>query len=423
MVSCIRESNALNQEDEAQPRKEASIDHRGGAGSFRSGSVSIFAGWLFAFSCAPEHKVAEDRTNPSYPLPDTLIEAIDAELSDHVEKSSAQASSAAISIVHRSAGVILERYYGNWGRDDPFFLASLSKVAAAGVLLRLEDLGHIELDAPTGLFGLSGGGEASLSVAQLLSNSSGLRCPRNTVKPSRWDCQFDDQDRLVDCARLVWETHRREELFEPADEAFCYGGAQWQLAGAIAEMAAGQSWSELFRSTYVEPCQLENSGFTNQYSANSDPKRRWADYPHLVSTQTLSANPNIEGGMFSTVPDFSKILLMLLRQGKCSNGQVLSERSVRKMLSDRIWDSFKGSISDGFASADLEAFGTGYGLGWWVKRSTQERIVPGAYGSTAWISPQGNFAVLLALKSNGIRGRELFVSLNPKITEAMQGYP
>lgn len=384
---------------------------------------AMCSGLFFALACAPENKAPDNKHEASEAFSAQFIESIDTEFSRVLQEGSAPESGAAITVVHRSGGVLLERYYGNWRRDEPFFLASLSKVVAAGILLRLEERGLVRLDAPIDVLGFAREDGRSPSIAQLLSNASGLKCPRNSTQSSRWDCQFNNEDRLLNCAHGVWESHTKEALLDPPDREFCYGGAQWQLAGAAAELASGQSWSELFESIYEVPCALENSGFTNQYGPDSDPRRRWADYPHSFSTRELSANPNIEGGMFSTVPDFSKLLLMLLRGGECAKGRVLFEESVRKMREDRIWNRFQGSISKGFASADLEAFGRGYGLGWWVKRSTQERIVPGAYGSTAWISGDGSFAALIAMKADGVRGRQIFVALNPRINEAMARYP
>ena len=81
-----------------------------------------------------------------------------------------------MAVVHREWGVVHERGFGAFDRDRLFLIASSSKVLSAGILQRLADQKLLDLDAPIGnvVGGRWGDGKAGLTVAQLLSNSSGL---------------------------------------------------------------------------------------------------------------------------------------------------------------------------------------------------------------------------------------------------------
>ena len=68
---------------------------------------------------------------------------------------------------------------------------------------------------------------------------------------------------LKECAEMLFTTPDDDTKIIPPDTEFRYGGAQWQVAGAVAEVASGKSWAELVDEIYVQPCGLEVLGFNN----------------------------------------------------------------------------------------------------------------------------------------------------------------
>ena len=97
----------------------------------------------------------------------------------------------------------------------------------------------------------------------------------------------------------------------PPDTQFRYGGAQWQIAGGVAQAASGRSWEQLLDDVYRVPCGVESLGFNNhflQLGAEGYPRAFNGDPTTLAATE----NPNIEAGAYITAADYAQILLMHL---------------------------------------------------------------------------------------------------------------
>ena len=77
--------------------------------------------------------------------------------------------------------------------------------------------------------------------------------------------------------------------------------------------------------------------------------------------------PSGAGGAFVTPPDYARLILMLLREGRCDDGQVLSPSAVEAMLADRIGDvSYAaarklGMLKSGVIEAELSVVGMAKG--------------------------------------------------------------
>ena len=194
------------------------------------------------------------------------------------------------------------------------------------------------------------------------------------------------------------------------DTAFHYGGAQWQLAGGLAEAIAGKPWAELIRETYAEPCGAPSLGYTNQFSLGGPggaflyPPSFQGDAANLPSTD----NPSVEGGIFVTAPDYGKLLLMHLRDGMCDGGRVLSAAAAERMRSDRI----------------AQVYGPRkYGGDDWAHhrrdrvRGLRPRLVddrghagvfadPGLYGAFPWLDLHRNYGAFIAIEEIAERWAE-----------------
>lgn len=319
---------------------------------------------------------------------------------------------AGLIVVDREHGVVFERFLGDLQAQDDVFFASLSKLFAAGIIMRLHDAKILDIDRPISRYGFGDSDAPSLSLAQLLSNSSGIRCLTEGLNPEAFRCQYDQAQTLQGCGETIWTHHANAEPQRAPDREFCYGGAQWQLAGAVASKAAGKSWNQLFEETYRENCEIAGVGFVNPFGPLARAETQRLDYPQETGVQ-VSDNPNIEAGVWLQPLDVAKIMQMHLRQGRCGRATVLSPESVRRMREDRIWNRYQGSIEKGMALSFREAFGNGYGLSWWVDRVSGRRVVPGAFGSTAWITADQGMAAVAVLRADGGVGRDFFLALAP----------
>jgi len=305
---------------------------------------------------------------------------------------------AGLVVVDREDGIVHQEFWGEFAPDRVTLVASSSKMVTAGVLLRLQDDGLLDIDAPISTYLDWGAGNPDVTVAQLLSNSSGLVGLLDDPGYAPYICQFLPGGSLQDCGEQIFTTPDDDDDVIAPDTRFRYGGAQWQVAGAVAEAVSGTPWAQLIDEIYVEPCGLDRLGYNNHFTQIGT---QGFDYPDGFESDpgTLAAtdNPNMEGGMYTDVDDYAALLLMHLRGGECEGGRVLSQASLDAMHADRVGDVYGGEVLPG----------TGYGLGWWVDRATGRISDPGAYGSVPWLDLDDGYGAFLVIESDTQTGSEL----------------
>ncbi len=313
-------------------------------------------------------------------------------------------------VVHREDGVIYHDHWGGFSEDRISLIASSSKMVTAGVLLRLQDDGLLDVDAPVADVAEWGAGNPDITPGQLVSNSSGLvgLGPDPTYGP--YLCQYIASFTLQDCAAAIFTTPDDDTEITPPDVAFNYGGGQWQVAGAVAEAASGKSWAELIDEIYVKPCGLEAFGYNNHFAileggGFTHPNNFDSNPGQLPATE----NPNMEGGAYTTTGDYGKLLLMHLQGGRCGDEQVLSQESLDLLHADRIAEAYDGDAWDPE---------TGYGMGWWVDRPTGRLNDGGAYGSVPWLDLEDGYGAFLVIEDTSGTGNELANMLYDIVEEA-----
>ncbi|MEM9035207.1 MAG: serine hydrolase [Actinomycetota bacterium] len=314
---------------------------------------------------------------------------------------------AGLIVVDADDGVVHHQHWGELSEDRISLIASSSKMITAGVLLHLADDGLLDMDAPVAEVTEWGAGQPDITPAQLLSNSSGLPGLISGPSLEEYLCMFDSASTLQTCAETIFTTPV-DGIGSP-DTAFDYGGAQWQVAGAVAEAASGQSWADLIEEIFVDPCGLDTLAFGNhfgQFPGFSYPDGFDGDPSILAATE----NPNMEGGAYVSTGDYGELLLMLLRDGRCGDTQVLSSESITLMTSDRIAEVYGGDAGEPTS---------GYGMGWWVDRDDGYVVDPGAYGSVAWLDLEDGYGAYLVIEDSGDVGQPLAEALRPIVDTAM----
>ncbi len=319
---------------------------------------------------------------------------------------------AGLVVVHRDDGVIHHEHWGEFDEDRISLVASSSKMITAGVLLRLDDAGLLDVDAPVADVVAWGAANPEITLAQLLSNSSGLvgLLPDPAYPP--YLCQYLAVGTLQECAEAIFTTPADDADIVPPDTEFRYGGAQWQVAGAVAEAASGLSWAELVDQTYVQPCGLEALAYNNHFGQLPSGFEYPSGFDGDPSMLEPTDNPNMEGGAYVTTGDYGALLLMHLRGGRCGDDQVLSPGALARMHADRI-----GEVYDGDAW-DPES---GYGMGWWVDRARGYVTDGGAYGSVPWLDLEDGYGAFLVIEASSVVGRELAEQLYDLVEEAVVG--
>jgi len=320
---------------------------------------------------------------------------------------------AGLIIVDRDDGVIHQDYWGEFSADRISLVASSSKMIAAGVLMRMHDDGLLDVDAPVADAVEWGSGNPDITPAQLVSNSSGLVGLGPNVAYPPYLCQFSPNGTLQDCAESIFTTSEDDADVIPPDTEFRYGGAQWQVAGGVAEVVSGKSWAELIEEIYVEPCGLEALAFNNPFlqlgvagfgypvAFNGDP-----------NTLEEVENPNMEGGAYVTTGDYAALLLMHLRDGMCGDTQVLSVESLDRLHGDRIAEVYDAGVVDE---------NPGYGMGWWVDRESGLISDGGAYGSQPWLDLEDGYGAYLVIEASSALGNQLADLLYEPVEAAVLG--
>jgi len=330
--------------------------------------------------------------------------AVSATVADFVE--SEGLNGAGLVVVHRDEGVIHHEHWGEFDEGRVSLIASSSKMITAGVLLHLADKGLLDLDAPVADAVDWGSAHPEITPAQLVSNSSGLvgLLPNPAYGP--YLCQLLPNRELEECGAEIFQTTGDDDDVIAPDTEFRYGGAQWQVAGAVAEAVSGKTWAELIEEIYVEPCGVESLGYNNHWAAAGG-----FDYPAGFDPTDLAPteNPQMEGGGYITAPDYAALLLMHLRGGMCGGGRVLSEASVARAHADRVAESYG-------ENADVQP---GYGLGWWVNRGSGIISDGGAYGSQPWLDVEDGYGAYLVVEASSGLGSKMFDELAPLVESIM----
>ena len=112
------------------------------------------------------------RPDPAF-TPPTELPAVDELIKGFLDDNTALEGVAVI-VVHRDYGVVHRRAYGAFDEDRVYFVASSSKMVAAGMINRLHDDGVFDMYAPIANIVDWGETHPLITPVQLISNSSGL---------------------------------------------------------------------------------------------------------------------------------------------------------------------------------------------------------------------------------------------------------
>lgn len=320
---------------------------------------------------------------------------------------------AGLIVVHRDEGVLYEDYFGEFSADRISLIASSSKMISSGVLLKLQEQGLVDINTPVTEYVEWGDGESDITPAQLISNSSGLVGLGPDLLYAPYICQWLPTEELEACGEQVFSSPNDDADVIPPDTEFRYGGAQWQVAGAVAEAVTGKPWAQLIDEIYVGPCGLDSLGYISLGSVFS--ADGGAGYPTAFGGDPdgidPTENPNIESGAYLTTGDYGQLLLMHLRGGRCGDNQILSQASLDTMHADRIGPTYAANAGPS----------TGYGMGWWIDLDTGRIRDGGAFGSVPWLDLDDGYGAYLVIEDTGQTGGELANLIEELVHEAVVG--
>ncbi|MGH7024102.1 MAG: serine hydrolase domain-containing protein [Caulobacteraceae bacterium] len=241
--------------------------------------------------------------------------------------------------------------------DTVFWIASCTKLVTSIVALQLVEAGELDLDQPVGsvlpsfadlpiLDGFDQAGAPKLrpapdapSIRHLLTHTSGLGYAFMDAELAR----FAELNKVG-----PGEGHTLPRRFK--------AGARWQYGastdwlGQVIEAIRGQDLASIFARNVFEPLGMTDTCFApdSRLSARlAAMHARAADgkVARIDFALTPPPNPNLGGGgLYSTAPDFMRLLRALL------DGQILRKDSRAPLFSNQIGDLGAGVLASSMAA-------------------------------------------------------------------------
>ncbi len=274
--------------------------------------------------------------------------------------------------------------------DGLFMMASSTKPFSATTILTLVDQGKLSLDDKVSKHYPAFAGAST--VRQLLSHTSGIfgnDGPPEAVKLIR---SFDLSVQTSAEGILA-----RPLAYEPGTK-YSYGGASFEVAGAIAEKVSGMEYEAYMRKVLLDPLGLKDTFFRTSKDVSARVPAMYSSKDGVLTrAPTFADRPGkrgpreggfvlVAGGIYSTADDCIRFLRMHLDQGESGGKRVLSERMAREMRTKQT-----GSLA------------ANYGLGWNLHPNGAIGH-GGAYGTDLWFHPGHDVAVAVMIQNPRAQG-------------------
>ncbi|MBX9853424.1 MAG: beta-lactamase family protein [Cytophagaceae bacterium] len=253
-------------------------------------------------------------------------------------------------------------------------IASASKWISASVILSLVDQGYLKLDDSIGKYlpVFSKYGKGKPTIRQCLTHTSGF--------PSYSNLDYND----ISLHQLVDSMAKYVPLKNKPGEVFQYGGMSYRIAGRIAEVVTGKSWSELFQFNIASKCEMTNTLYCMEKN-----------------------NPDLGGGVCATTSDYLNFLNMIANNGKFKGVQVLSESSVKEFFISQINKNVRSEMMKSYPQAkELSNHNEiSYGLGTWIYNYKESQLYqteifcPGYFGTFPFVDNCRNIYGIILTKA------------------------
>nr|WP_232285464.1 serine hydrolase domain-containing protein [Saccharomonospora marina] len=285
--------------------------------------------------------------------------------------------------------------------DTIFDLASVTKLFTSIAVLQLVERDQVELDAPVARylpeFGVNG--KAAITVRQLLTHTSGLE----PFLPL-WRDWPDKASRISAVMRVRPQS--------PPGTDYTYSDLNLITLGVLVERLTGSSLDAVIAARITGPLGMADTGFNPP--AHKVPRIAATEFQTEPERGMLRGEVHDENawslggvaghaGIFSTASDLAVLGQALLNGGAYAGERILSEQSVRAMLTNHN-DRFPG-----------DAHGLGFELDqiWYMGGLTSPRTAghTGYTGTSLVIDPlSGSIAILL---TNRVHPTRSWGSVNP----------
>lgn len=264
--------------------------------------------------------------------------------------------------VEQDDRVIFERAYGGYTPTDAVPIASATKLLSTLVLLSLVKDGTLTLDTPAGsLIPDWPKDKAAITLRMLLAQTSGL--------PARSPCLETRSTTLPACIQEIAKTPLRA----PPGTAFVDGGAGFQVAGRMAELAGGRPWAFLVQARLMDPLGFHATGWGR------------------------TDNPRIAGGAQANAAEYARALRQLLPG---ASPDLLGPTLREAVLADQTGGLPLAQSAYGLAPG-RESLRAGFGV--YRDRTgpggrALEVVAQGVFGFTGWVDTERRLVGVLVVR-------------------------
>ncbi|KCZ55092.1 hypothetical protein HY29_02455 [Hyphomonas beringensis] len=324
-------------------------------------------------------------------------------------------------LVSRGGEVALEDYSGatELGGDKPigpdtiFRIYSMTKPVTSLAAMMLFEEGKLRLDhevsryipefADTQVFN-SGNREdyttrkpdREMTVLDLFTHTSGI--PYGFLMQDETDAIYR-KHKISETRETLLEMSKRIAglplAFSPG-ERWCYGHSI-DVLGAIVEIVSGQPLDEFFRERIFGPLGMEDTDFWVPEDKIDRLMACYSKHPITgevtesdgagAASKLYSKRPtllNAGGGLVSTVRDYHRFCLMLMRGGTLDDARIISPKTWEFMRQNHLPDgrTIKDMGDKTFSEARME--GNGFGLGGSVLVDPVASMQPSSQGNFSW---------------------------------------
>lgn len=288
-------------------------------------------------------------------------------------------------VVHNDKPVF-KSYFGTYNAGTVAHIASAGKWLATAAIAALVDEGKLHWDDKVsqwlpGFDQLKG----NATLKQLLSHTAGYPAYQPDDKhPDNYQSLEEAVSHMMDLPAVILPGKR-----------FLYGGLSMQVAGRIAELAAGKNWETLFQEKIARPLGMKSTHFTPVDSVNQ------------------GHSPMLGGSARTTLDDYTRFLEMISHNGFFRGKRVLSEKAVAMMEASAIGDALVPP-NEFVANARADERNDIYGLGLWREETDNNGKAtlvssPSWAGAYPWIDRKTNtYGFFLARINNPRNGFNSF---------------
>jgi CubicO group peptidase (beta-lactamase class C family) len=290
-------------------------------------------------------------------------------------------------VLHEAVGFRHQAYRLPMEKDTLFRMASNTKPVIAAAVLLLAEEGKLALSDPASkhLTAFDNDRSRKVTIAQLLTHSSGLRIGPIALPFVEGEAQT--------LQNAVAKFGAVGPAAAPGD--YSYNNAGYNTLGAIIEVASGQTLEAFLKTRFFVPLGMIDSlnhedpaklnrmatvyrgqrgaggtiAFTQGFTPGDPP-----DFPFIRAS----------GGLISTASDYARFLEMYRLGGTLEGRRILRAESTRAAIQPR------AKMSDS----------SSYGYGWMV-RSDSTYSHTGSDGTMAWIDPGREMIGMVLTQSPG----------------------